>query len=288
MEVCPDGRVGYALSPHGSADYGAEYHEKRAAGRLVALEPPLGRISPESLAMAGPEGRPDALLHAGFRTLHACHGRPGHLEFTVPSGGPGGTSRERVPLDLSRERPPRLHMGATKGSFDACVYLEGEMEMNMWPWEDRLCLDALGSLGGGHEFCYGPQSTLDTLAGFVRDLNSGRPGAIHFDTVFMDIGMHMRLFGQDRRTYGRLGDPSAYENLVQMRGMTFLHPKGMQATDAFVTSSSQGPIFVNGPHTTRCTSSGLDVTHHCALVGPPGQGDPDLPWGVRIAPRFRQ
>lgn len=286
MEVRPDGRVGYALSPHGSADYGAGYYEKARAGRAVALGPTQARIAPESLSIAGPEERPLAPPHAGFRTLHADYGHPRHLEFTVPSGGPGGTSSERVPLDLSRVRSPSTRIGPTEGSLDACGYLASEVETDMWPQEDALCFGALAELGEGPAFRYDSQSTLDTLAKFVWSLNSERPRIFHFDTVFMDYGMYLHLFGQDGRTR-QPGGMLAYENLARLWGMTFLFPDGMPPTWAFVTSSRQGPIFANGPHTTRCTSAGLDVTHHCALVGSPEPHVPDLPWGFRVRPEFR-
>lgn len=312
MEVCPDGRVGYALSPEGSADYERGYQAKLIANRRVDLEPPLDRIAPVSAShpfncdmaactwpsphvisaappaatLQGPVPDPaQAPPLAGFRALHTCRLDP-ELEFVVPLAGSGGTSRERVCVDLTMECSPVIHMGATGGNFDANVRLRRETKLTMWAHEDGLCHGVLGKLGEGPEFCYGPESTLDTLIEFVQGLNSGRPREVHLDTVFMDTEMHMRLFGQDRRTYGRLEDPGAYENMVQMRGMAFIRPKGLHATGAFVTSSAQGPVFVNGPHTARRDRDGLHVTHHCALVRPPRQVDSEIPWGTGITPRF--
>lgn len=287
MEVRPNGHVGYALSPHGSADYGAGYYEKLKAGRLVKLGPSLGRIAPESLAMAGPTGRrPAAPPQAGFRTLHVDYNHPACLEFSVPPDGPDGAPRRHVPLDLSRERSPSLHMGRTEGNLDACGYLESEMEMTLWQQEDALCFGALDTLGEGPAFCYDSQSTLDTLAGLVREMNGNRPRTFHFDTVFMNYEMYLHLFGQDERMVRGLGGTTAYENLARLWGITFLCPEDMPFREAFVTSSRQGPIFANGPHTTVCDGEGISVTHHCAMVMPPEHGVHGMPWGERIRPEF--
>ncbi|MDD9809601.1 MAG: hypothetical protein OXU25_07265 [Thaumarchaeota archaeon] len=287
MEVRPNGHVGYALSPPGSADYGAGYYEKLGAGRRATPMPPLGRISPEFPAAAGPEERRVVPPQAGFRTLHAGYGRPTRLEFAVPSGEPGGTSRGHALLDFSRERPPGPHMGRLEANLDACGYLASEMELTIWPQEDALCFGALDTLGEGPEFCYDSQSTLDTLAKFVWSMNAKRPRALHFDTVFMDHGMYLHLFGQDGRTNQGIRGALAYENLVRLWGITFLCPEGMPFTESFVTSSRQGPIFANGPHTTACDGGGISVEHHCAMIMPPGQGDLEIPWGARIGTKSR-
>jgi len=115
MEVCPDGSVGYALSPEGSADYGRGYQAKLRAGRRVVLGPPLDRIAPartprtfncdtatgtspppykivQAASLQDPALDPaQAPPLAGFRVLRTCRLDP-ELEFAVPSAWPGGVA----------------------------------------------------------------------------------------------------------------------------------------------------------------------------------------------------
>lgn len=284
MEVCPDGRVGYALSPEGSADYERGYREKRKAGRLVDLGPSLERIAPEPPAAIAQDLAfpPLAPAHAGFRTLRTC-ALDAELEFAVPPGAP----RARARADLSAEGFPGLRMGATKGNYGANVYLAGEMRVTIWPQEDALCFQALDTLEEGPAFHYDSQSTLDTLARLVWKMNDERPRIFHFDTVFMNYEMYLHLFGQDERTARGLGGTFGYENLARLWGITFLCPEGMHSREAFVTSSRQGPVFANGPHTTLCDGRGFSVAHHCAMVMPPAHSAPGMPWGTRIRPEFK-
>ncbi len=288
IEVGADGRISYARSPHGSGDYGGGYYEKGGPGRPFAESPHWPQLPGDRRPM-DPDGfAPNAPLPAAFRVVRAGHGESPPIPFRVPVrdgatvgveslelGCPGmSTCRILIPRDaFTGQAPARLECG------------EGDMRHDLALYEDKLCAEQVRALGGEREFAYRHDSTLADLEAFVGELNRERPDGLQLDTVIVTYGMHLALFGNDKRTADWTRGYPDYRNMARLGGITFLHPEPALYECGFAMCRGQGPAFVHGPTTVSCGEAEVVVERHCAVVAPPDSGIPEVPWGVRFRAR---
>lgn len=107
-------------------------------------------------------------------------------------------------------------------------------------------------------YSYRWNSTLGGLAEFVSALNAARPRALRLDTVLVNLGMYMVIFGNDRRTaiwsmwYPFYSGGLRYSNMSILDGVAFLHP-WIPHDAAYALSSAQGSVFAHGPSRISCT-----------------------------------
>jgi len=125
-------------------------------------------------------------------------------------------------------------------------------------------------------------STLEDLEAFIRRLNRGRPGGLALDTVLVNYGMYLVLFGNDPRLQGWTKGYPDYCNMTCQGGVTFFHYGATPQEYGYALSREQGPVFIHGPTTVSCSEDEAAVERYCAMAAPPDSGVPEVPWGVRF------
>lgn len=285
IEVGVDGRISYARSPHGSADYGAGFYEKGGPGRPFAESPHWPQL-PRNRRPCAPDGlAPCAPLPAAFRVVRAGRGESPAIPFRVPvrdggAVGAGSTTTE-CPAMVTRKIPmPREAFIRRASSYLEDV--EDDMGHDLALHEDELCARQVRSLAGDATFVCHYDSTLGDLEAFVGGLNRRRPEGLLLDTVLVTHGMYLVLFGNDPRTPDWTRGYPDYRNMTCQNGITFFHPEPALYESGFAMSREQGPVFVHGPTTVSCGEDGVEVERHCAVAAPPDSGIPEVPWGVKF------
>ncbi|RNJ74190.1 MAG: hypothetical protein EB832_00370 [Thaumarchaeota archaeon S14] len=275
---------------------------------FLARQPSRGKASPERLDLGkaapvpglawqdpnsatGHGDAPVAPLPAAFRVCRVGDGQPASVKFDVPTRGPDGVRVETEWKEIGPMSPraiefPRGALGNGLLPFPKCI--ERDLGSTIAEHEDNMCLELLHGLGAvGETYAYRWNSTLDGLARFVGGLNAPRPSELRLDTVIVNLGMYVALFGNDGRTpswvagYPFYGGEHLYRNMSVLDGIAFLYHPEVPHDCAYALSSVQGPVFAHGPTAIDCTSDGIAVTRHCGVVEPP-RGLPECPWGVRF------
>ncbi len=278
VETDPDGRITYSRA--------ASVHQSGSPGQaMLQLDRHLDSTDlpqlPDTRVMDPGGNVPCATLAAGFRILRM---RPGVecAEFLVPSGNNGTVTCDKRLTKISRMR--HLDRDVKRAEFMRLGNYDffDEKTEHIWEREEAMCLEQLKTLDGDETFTYHWDSTLVDLEDFVSTLNRSRPVDVQLDTVFVDYGVYMVLFGRNPETLEWTDERPYYRNMVRRNGITFLYAFTLPADCAFATSSAQGPVFVHGPSVLHCTDSEIRVRRHFDLVAPPPSGAPDVPWGVRF------
>jgi len=148
--------------------------------------------------------------------------------------------------------------------------------------EDGLCAKAVMRLEGQSRFVCHHDSTLGDLEAFVGSLNRMRPKGLSLDTVLVNYGMYLVLFGNDPRTPDWTRGYPDYRNMTVQGGIAFLHHESVPHGHGYALSREQGPAFVHGPTTVSCGEGEIVVERYCAMAEPPDAGIPEVPWGVRF------
>lgn len=232
---------------------------------------------------------PEAPLPAAFRVCRVRGSRPPKARFDVPVKRPG-----EIEVETRWEEIGPLAAKTLKFPRDALEnyqleYPNGiahELGPAIDDHEDEVCLEQLCKLETiGEEYTYAWDSTLDGLAEFVSRLNAARPRELRLDTVLVNYGMYLTLFGNDRRTpswavgYPFYDGSLLYKNMSVLGETAFLHHPEIPHDCAYALSSAQGPVFAHGPSAVECTRDEIVVKRHCGVVEPP-RGLPECPWGV--------
>ncbi len=277
------------LSPHGKITYSSEESARRAGDRdqaMLQLDWHLIESSDvpqlaDTRAMDPDGNAPSAPLAAGFRMRRTCLDTQECAEFRVPL--PNGRT---VTCDQASEkisRMPHFELTVKRPDFvrhGDCAFYH-DMAESIWWREDAMCIEQLMALDGQETFGCHWDSTLADLELFIARLNRSRPPGLKLDTVFVNYGLYILLFGRDPQTLDWPEEFPEYRNMVRLNGITFLHSSSLPLDFSFATSSAQGPVFVHGPSILRCTDSEIKVERYCHLVAPP-PGMPSVPWGVRF------
>ena len=286
IEVSPTGQARHYRAPPGGRFGGDMVPPENAPVEAVDISG-MARADPEP-AGAGLEGTPpEAPLPAAFRMHRLARGKAAKVQFDVPAGGPGEAGARVVRRDVGEL--PVGHTSRARSSFEGTLpSYARDLEFVIEKYEDDMCLAQLEGLGeAGETYTCRGNSTLGELAGFVSRLNSGRPRMLHFDTVLVNYGMYLTLFGNDTRTpswamgYPLDGDERPYRNMTTLGGITFLHHPRIPSDAGFALSSRQGPVFVHGPSSIRCTEEAIVTRRQCGIAKPP-LGTQKCPWGVRF------
>ncbi len=280
VETGPDGKIAYsrATSVHQTGSQGQAMLQLDSC---LLDSPNLPQLPSERVM--DPDGHaPSAPLAAGFRVQRTCLDRQEYAEFQVPSRNNGTITCDQtrksithVPRFAFRDK---LSTFLRRGVYD----FHDNMDNNIWWREDALCVEQLSTLDGQETFDCHWDSTLADLELFIGKLNRSRPPELQLDTVFVNYGLYIVLFGRDPRTLDWSEGYPEYRNMVRLNGITFLHSSSLPHYCSFATSSAQGPVFVHGPSILRCTDSTIDVERYCALIAPPTSSVPSVPWGVRF------
>lgn len=141
-----------------------------------------------------------------------------------------------------------------KGLIDAVM-------SEVWPIEDERCAGQLGRLprhDRGPERCRGAAD----IAGFVAGLGDGDGPRGRLDTAFVSPPLMRSL----RREPGEEG----YENVMRAAGVSIISSQSVPEGTMYVTSSLDGPVFINGPTVLRREGDRLVVARYCASHGPTG------------------
>ncbi len=278
------------VSAHGRITYSRAASVRQAGSRGQAMlqldrrligSPDVPQLS--DARVMDPDGNaPSAPLAAGFRVQRTRLARQECAESQVPSPANGKavcdhgrTGMADMPhFALKIKRPDFMRPGANDFYYN--------MADSIWWREDAMCLEQLMALDGEETFACHWDSTLADLEDFVGRLNRSRPDDMRLDTVFVDYGLYLLLFGRDPRTLDWSEGYPDYRNMVRLNGITFLHSSSMPPDSSFATSSAQGPVFVHGPSILRSTDSEIKVERYCDLAFPPTTGAQGVPWGVKF------
>ena len=284
IEVDANGKISYARSPHGSGDYGGGFYEKSGPGRPFGESPHWPQL-PRGRRPMDPDGfAPSAPLPAAFRVVRAARDEMPAIPFQVPvrSGGTVGVGSATTKCpDLDTRRIPIPRNDFT-GHASYLGGVKDDTRQDLALYEDRLCAKQVMSLAGNMTFVCHYDSTLADLEAFVGELNRSRPDGLPLDTVIVDYGMYLVLFGNDPRTPDWSAGYPDYRNMTRQGGITFLHPEASPHESGFAMCRGQGPVFVHGPTTVSCGEDEVVVERHCAVATPPDVGIPEVPWGVRF------
>lgn len=282
------------LDPHGNVSYSRAVPAGSRWRRV-----PVTPVSPPALSSvslgtweAGCGGvAPEAPLPAGFRVCRLADGPPPSAKFRVAVDGPGGIGARTVSRPIGQLRAGTMQI--PRSSFENPLpRYPTDIGKDVLPiiesYEDGMCLEQLYGLGEVDDvYEYRWNSTLDELAGFVSGLNASRPRALRLDTVFVNLGVYMPLFGNDRRTevcskgYPFYDGSLLYQNMSVLDGIAFLYHLNAPPDGAWAISSAQAPVFVHGTSSINCTEDSIELSRQCGIVEPP-PGAPGCPWGVRF------
>lgn len=280
---------GIVVSPTGKvACYKTRWGQ--AAQRVAVEVSHLPELSADPAAAGHGTGAPEAPLPAGFR-LHRLSGlKRQFVRFRVPATGHGRDGSGARDVEVGQ--PPAGSLEIPRNDFEGTsptypMGIGSDLEPMIGEHEDEMCLEKLRRLDCADEtYVYRWDSTLDGLAKFVSGLNATRPREVRLDTVFINYGMYLTLFGNDLRTpswaagYPFYDGGARYNNMSVLGRVAFLHHPGVPHDGAYAISSRQGPVFVHGPSRIDCTDDVIEVTRRCGVVEPPEY--PDVPWGVRF------
>lgn len=220
-------------------------------------------------------------IPSAFRAVRVAHGKPPTIRFQTPmrNGGRVGTSSTTLTCpDLAIFKFP---VPRTDFTEPMSAYMQ-DMKDDLARHEDMLCHDKVDALGGEQTFVCHYDSTLEDLAAFIRGLNRGRPDGLALDTVFVNYGMYLVLFGNDPRLQDWTKGHPDYRNMTRQGGVTFFHYGATPQEYGYAMSREQGPVFVHGPTTVSCGEDEVAVERYCAVAAPPDSGVPEVPWGVRF------
>ncbi|MDD9813976.1 MAG: hypothetical protein OXU37_06925 [Thaumarchaeota archaeon] len=258
-----------------------------AAPGKAAPVPGLEWQDPAATSHAG--DAPEAPLPAAFRVCRVEGTRLPSVTFGVSmrdGDGIGAETRARAMGALPAKTIKFPRDAFENGLPPFPTDIERDLGPTVAEHEDDMCFGLLhGLTTADGMYTYRWNSTLDSLARFVEGLNAPRPSELRLDTVIVNFGMYMTLFGNDRRTPGwTAGYPFydgqlRYKNMSVLDGIVFLYHPEVPHDCAYALSSVQGPVFAHGPSVIDCTSDEIAVTRHCGVVEPP-RGLPECPWGV--------
>lgn len=286
IEVSPTGQASYYRAPPEIQPWdGAGPPE--ACPRAAVCIPDTARGDSEP-AGGGLEGiPPEVPLPAAFRVCRLDGDRPASVPFAVPSDDPDDAGartvwKEAGQVPVRRKALPR-HL------FEECLpSYPDAMGFAIKEYEDAMCLERLEGLGAVDDvYTCRQDSTLGGLVRFVAGLNAARPRALRLDTILVNYDMCLALFWNDRRTaswapgYPFYDGRLLYRNMSALVGIAFLHHPDVPHDGAYALSSAQGPVFVHGPSSIRCTAESIVMRRQCGVVEPP-EGAPGCPWGVRF------
>lgn len=281
IEIGPDGKIAYARSPRGSNDYERGFYEKRGSGRQFGESPHWPQLPKDRNPMASDGYAPEAPLPAAFRVVRVGHCEPPAIRFQIPVRNGNGIGVDSTTRPCPGLIPFRVPVQRTDFTEHMSTYRQ-DMARNLALHEDRLCDEQVGTLKGEQTFVCHYDSTLEDLEVFVRGLNYGRPKGLLLDTVLVNYGMYLVLFGNDPRTQDWAKGYPDYRNMTLQGGINFLHSEAVLAEFGYAMSREQGPVFIHGPTTVSCNESEVEVARHCAVAVPPDTGVPEVPWGVRF------
>lgn len=276
IEVSPTGKVAC--------------YRGRGAQKVIVRVSHLPELNADPASAGHGMSAPEAPLPAGFR-LHRLSGlKRQFVRFRIPARGQGRACTEAKDVEVGRLPAGSLEISRNDFEGTAPSYpmnIGSDLEPIIGEHEDEMCLALLRGLGEADgEYVYRWDSTLDGLVEFVSGLNASRPRGLRLDTVFVNYGMYLTLFGNDLRTpswsrgYPSYGGEPRYTNMTVLSRIAFLHHPEVPHDGAYAVSSGQGPVFVHGPSRIDCTDDTVEVTRHCDVVEPPKHAE--IPWGVKF------